>query len=148
MNDMLVHGTAVKINDRGVLLRGKSGSGKSDLALILVDRGGTLISDDQVLLAETDGTLVMEPPTSLAGLLEVRGLGIVQVPYEASMHLDLIVDLRPRTDIERLPEKQFEEYHGIKIPKITLHAFEQSTPIKIELMLAKKNTVLDIDVLP
>ena len=145
---MFVHGTAVKINNKGVLLRGKSGSGKSDLALILIERGGILISDDQVLLTETDGMLVMCPPTSLAGLLEVRGVGIVQMPYEGGVNLDLIVDLRSRTDIERLPEKQVEEYHSIQIPKIILHAFDQSTPIKIELMLAKKSTVLDIDVLP
>ncbi len=74
-----VHASAVTIGDSGVLLRGPSGSGKSDLALRLIDGGARLVADDRVDIYQTRDGLMMAPPESLAGLLEVRGLGIADV---------------------------------------------------------------------
>ncbi|UTW55232.1 HPr kinase/phosphorylase [Kordiimonas sp. SCSIO 12610] len=144
-----IYGTALKYGDKGILLRGPSGSGKSDLALRLIDRGAVLVSDDQVIITQAESKLRMSAPDQLKGLLEVRGVGIVQVPCAASQRLDLVVDLIPRDQVERLPEVSpnmpTEVICGVAFPKLALYSFDHSTPIKIELVLAKKYTVLDID---
>ncbi|MHA1114324.1 MAG: HPr kinase/phosphorylase, partial [Alphaproteobacteria bacterium] len=85
----LVHATCVSLWGAGILLRGPSGSGKSDLALRLIDGGAVLVADDQVSLELRDGGLFASPPAATAGKLEVRGVGIVTVPFdeEAPMRL-------------------------------------------------------------
>jgi len=145
MDDMLVHGTAVKLNNKGLLIKGCSGSGKSDLALRLINEGAVLISDDQVIVKQVGECVEMAPPKQLQGLLEVRGIGIIKVPYDARCHLEMIVELRARGDIDRLPEAEIEEYFGVSLPKIRLHAFDHSTPLKIDLMLNGKYPVVTID---
>src|SRR5690606_18170052 len=75
---LLIHATCVVIGEIGVILRGPSGSGKSDLALRLVDTGGLLVADDQVFLSVENGALVARAPPTISGKLEVRGLGIVE----------------------------------------------------------------------
>ena len=142
---MLVHGTAVRFEGKGLLIKGPSGSGKSDLALRLIDKGAVLVRDDQQLIRQTDKGLEMATPERLQGLLEVRGVGIVQVPYEVTCQMEMIVTLKERKDIDRLPNTQFDKYFGIQIPKICLHAFDQSAPLKISLMLTEKYPIVDID---
>ena len=80
----LLHATAISINGQAVLLIGPPGSGKSDLALRLIDRGALLIADDQVALTEVDGVLHASAPAATAGLIEVRGLGIAAVAHGAA----------------------------------------------------------------
>lgn len=121
----LMHGTCVLFEGRGVLLLGPSGSGKSDMALRLIDEseaGGLpakLVADDQVLVNREDGALVASPPPALAGLMEVRGLGIIPVENALRAPLCLVVELKSADAIERLPEPatQVMRILGIDIPK-------------------------------
>ncbi len=129
----LVHGTVVDIAGRGVLLRGPSGSGKSDLALRLIDRGACLISDDQTYLQKRTKGLYATAPKRLRGFMEVRGIGLVSMPVTGGSFLKLIVDLVGGNSVPRLPENQQVLLCDQKIHQISLNAFEYSVPIKIEL---------------
>lgn len=131
-----IHGTCVLLSDIGVLLRGESGRGKSDLALRLIDGGARLVSDDRVALRAGAGRLTASAPPMLAGLLEVRGVGILPVPSVASADVALVVDLVPRDGVERLPQAETEILMGIALPRLGLHAFDASTPAKIRLAAA------------
>ena len=135
------HGTIVDIAGHGTLLRGPSGCGKSDLALRLIDRGATLVADDQYLLRPSRRGLVAFAPDNLYGLLEVRGMGIISVPAIKTTLVGLVVDLIPSSDIPRLPDKQNADLDGYLIPRLSLNAFESSTPIKIELAAADPDRI-------
>jgi HPr kinase/phosphorylase len=125
----LVHGTAVAINGSAVLLTGKSGSGKSDLALRLVDRGAALIGDDYVEVGGDDP--IVAAKTAIAGKIEIRGVGIIGMPYAASAPLRLVVELGE--DGERLPASwPLAEVGGWSVPKLKLNAFAASAPLKVE----------------
>ena len=130
-----VHGTSIALGRDGVLLRGPSGSGKSDLALRLIDAGATLIADDQTELRRRNGRLEMRAPATLEGLLEVRGLGIVRVPCVQDVPLRLVIDLvRPGT-VGRLPEPRFVEFDGLSFPLLELAPFEVSAAAKLRVAL-------------
>ncbi len=133
---ILVHGTTVALDGDGVLLRGPSGSGKSDLALRLIDGGGRLVSDDQTEFTREALGLVARSPRTIAGRIEVRGVGILKVPTVPSAPIRLVVDLVVPDRVERLPEPQFSEYLECRIPLLALAPFEASTPAKIRLALA------------
>ncbi len=115
---LLVHGTAVAIDGEAVLLRGPSGAGKSDLGLRLIDGGADLVADDQALLRLEGARVMVHAPDAIAGMIEVRGVGIVRVDAVAGAPLALIVDLLPSGEIERLPEPRFEAVLGIAVPLI------------------------------
>jgi HPr kinase/phosphorylase len=129
-----IHATAVAIDGRGVLLLGPSGAGKSDLALRLIDRGARLIADDRVDLARDGTSVTLSAPARIAGLLEVRGLGILRYPCVAAP-LTLAVELVAAETVERLPERDAELFCGMAIPILRLAPFEVSAPIKVELAL-------------
>jgi serine kinase of HPr protein (carbohydrate metabolism regulator) len=128
-----VHGTCVSINGNGVLMRGPSGSGKSDLALRLIDGGGLLVADDQVEIDRRDGCLWAAPPATLAGLLEVRGVGILQLCHCAPARVVLLVDLVAADKVERLPAPANEEVLGVALPGIALDPWEVSAAAKVRL---------------
>jgi HPr kinase/phosphorylase len=130
-----VHGTSVALGGDGILLRGPSGSGKSDLALRLSDEGGRLIADDQTELRLSGDDVSMAAPATIAGRMEVRGIGILRVPAVAAAPLRLVVDLVPGTAIERLPEPATCDYLDRRFPLIQLAAFEASAPAKLRLAL-------------
>lgn len=139
-----VHATCVALragrNWRGILLRGPSGAGKSDLALRLVEAGGRLVADDQTALVQQGRGLVATPPGTLAGLLEVRGVGIVKLGRAqllARATIALLVDLVPPDRIERLPDRARETLFGVDLPVVTLAPFEASAPAKLRLALAR-----------
>ena len=134
-DSLLIHATSVAIGGVAVLLQGASGSGKSDLALRLIDAGARLIADDQSELIRRGGALVARAPAAIAGLMEVRGLGIVQVETEAEAPVALIVDLVPSDRIERLPMPRTENLLGIAVPLIELAPFEPSAAAKLRLAL-------------
>tara|TARA_R110001606_G_scaffold85766_6_gene194403 strand:+ start:3093 stop:3548 length:456 start_codon:yes stop_codon:yes gene_type:complete len=137
-----MHATAVAISGVGVMIRGKSGSGKSDLALRLIDRGATLIGDDYVEIRRRDGKLLLSPPSSLAGKLEVRSLGILECDHVSDIELKLVIDLKE--DPDRFPlDKQVMILLGIAAPFCTLDAMETSAAIKAELALQR--IMQDID---
>ena len=89
--------------DCGVLLLGESGAGKSDLALRLIAGGAQLVADDRVELFARDETLWAHPPKTLAGLIEVRGVGILSLPFEPEARVGLVVQLVPRGKMPRMP---------------------------------------------
>jgi len=130
---MRVHATCVLIEETGVLLRGPSGSGKSDLALRLIDQGAVLVADDQVLLRREGEQLLADPPEILAGLLEVRGLGILKFPYRAPVSVGLVIDLEEPDKIERMPEPETVSLLDKAIPLYRVTAREASAPIKVRL---------------
>jgi HPr kinase/phosphorylase len=99
-----VHATAVLFGAAGVLIRGPSGAGKSSLAWRLIRRGAILVADDRVHLSACNGRLLATAPEALAGKLELRGGGILRVPFERSAVIKLVVDVVPEADLERLPE--------------------------------------------
>jgi HPr kinase/phosphorylase len=130
-----VHGSVVSLSETAVLLRGPSGSGKSDLALRLIDGGAKLVADDRVDLARKGAALVASAPAPLAGLLEVRGLGILKFPHLKSAPVGLVVDLVPPQAIERLPERQTCDLDGATLPLLRLAPFEASALPKLRLAL-------------
>tara|TARA_R110000787_G_scaffold9192_1_gene32291 strand:+ start:709 stop:1161 length:453 start_codon:yes stop_codon:yes gene_type:complete len=131
-----IHASCVAVEGRAVLLRGPSGSGKSDLALRLIDSGAILVADDQVVLEAIDGVLFASPPAPLAGKIEVRGIGIVEDQPWRRAPVALVVDLVPPDRVERLPEPQTCLLDGGELPCFPLAAFEASAPAKIRLALA------------
>ncbi len=133
---VLVHATSVAIGGRAVLLRGPSGSGKSDLALRLIDAGARLIADDQSVLTADAGAIWVSAPQPIAGLIEVRGIGIVRVETIAAAPLALLVDLVPPERVERLPEPCSETILGLALPRVAAAPFEASAPAKLRLLLA------------
>ena len=132
----LVHATCVEIDGAAVLLRGPSGSGKSDLALRLIDGGARLVADDQVQLSVLRGELVATAPTVLAGRLEVRGLGLIDLPpsqHVPHSRVALAIDLGPT--VMRLPDQDAVDLAGIVIPRVVLAPFETSAAAKVRLAL-------------
>ncbi len=134
-----VHATCVAIEDSGAwhaaLLRGPSGSGKSDLALRLVDAGARLVADDQTVLAAAEGRVLASPPDSIAGRMEVRGVGILEFPFLSAVPLALVCDLCDPSDVPRLPEADRVMLAGIEIPRLRVAALESSAPAKVRLGL-------------
>lgn len=121
-----VHATAVLLGDAGVLLRGPSGAGKSTSALSLIahwraqGRFATLVADDRVLLERRHGRVVIRSPRRLSGLVEARGLGILQTAFEPAAVLRLVVDLLPEGTAARMPESQDSsaELVGVILPRL------------------------------
>jgi HPr kinase/phosphorylase len=135
-----VHGTSVAFGGDGILLQGPSGSGKSDLALRLIDAGALLVADDQTELTLAGDGVRMSAPAAVAGRIEVRGLGILRVPSAPSTVLRLAVMLVAAQQIERLPEPQFCELLGRSVPLLALAPFEASAPAKLKLALRAYRT--------
>lgn len=128
-----VHASCVAIDGRAVLIAGPSGSGKSDLALRLIDRGAALVSDDYTEVVAIGGRLVASPPPTIAGRIEMRGVGLLDMRFEEGVPVCLLVDLdRPP---ERLPEGAETEVAGLDVPVIGLAAHEASAPLKVETAL-------------
>ena len=141
---MYMHATCVALKEgrswRALLLRGPSGAGKSDVALRLLEAGGRLIADDQTHLAKVGRALIATPPQSLAGLIEVRGIGIVKLgrgQLLARAPLALLVDLVRPDQVERMPEPAREKVLGIDLPKVALAPFEASIVTKLRLALGR-----------
>lgn len=130
-----IHATCVATDAGGVLLLGPSGSGKSDLALRLIDRGAKLVSDDQVAVRCEDGKLFASTTGAMFGKLEVRGVGICDVPAQRETLVTLIVRLGDER--ERLPDTPTEILEGIPLPLLRLAPHRATAPIKIELALSQ-----------
>jgi serine kinase of HPr protein (carbohydrate metabolism regulator) len=145
MKTMTVHGTCVALGESGALIRGSSGSGKSDLALRFLylpsDRLGAapaLIADDQVALRRQGHRILASCPPPLAGKIEVRGCGIARLsPAAAEAELRLIVDLDWTGDRPRFPENtEWETVMDVPIRRVVLDPFEPSAPIKLALAMS------------
>ena len=129
-----VHTSCVAIGGKAVLIGGRSGRGKSDLALRLIDRGARLVSDDYTFLRRSGAKLLASAPDTIRGKIEVRGVGILEFPAERDVPVGLLVDLD--MDPTRLPaEPERRSVAGVAIPVVGLSAHEASAPIKVEAAL-------------
>lgn len=146
MSRETIHGTCVALGRTAALLRGPSGSGKSDLALrflFLARRGPAaleapkLVADDQVLLSREGSVIRVRPPDTITGKLEVRGIGIVEVKWASDADLALVVDLVAPDQIERMPPHETIEILGLRVERLKLTPFEVSAPIKLAAAMAR-----------
>ncbi len=133
---VILHGSAVLLKSVDfqpsvVFLRGLSGSGKSDLALRLIEDGGQLICDDQVHFERRQDKIFASAVDAIRGLLEVRGVGLLHMPVADPSRLRLIVDLVAREDVPRLPEMETVDILGVPVPRFRLNAFEVSAALKV-----------------
>lgn len=126
-----IHASCISIGSRGVLLMGKSGSGKSDVALRLMARGGMLVADDQVILSEENGALIASVDPAIRGLIEIHGVGLVKFPVANNIPVRLAVHLVSLQEMEHIPSPQTYETLGVTIPLISIYGFDSSTPDKI-----------------
>lgn len=131
------------VEDAGILILGGSGSGKSDLMLRLIASGSVLVADDRTDLTIEEGVLIASPPASLAGLIEVRGIGVIRLPHQARAAIALAVDLIPGEPPERMPQAlRYRLPAGLSMPEsawpalIRLNPFENSAPAKIAAAVA------------
>ncbi|MEX0696578.1 MAG: hypothetical protein WD099_03470 [Dongiaceae bacterium] len=134
-----VHGTCVVLDGIGVLIRGPSGSGKSDLALRLIDGGARLVADDLTELRRRGAGVVAAAPAGAAaaarGRIELRGAGILPVPSAAEAMLGLVLDLVRPDQVERLPAPAAWTCLGVALPVLALDPFAASAAAKVRLVL-------------
>jgi serine kinase of HPr protein (carbohydrate metabolism regulator) len=131
-----LHATTVSVRGRAVLIEGVSGAGKTDLALRLIDRGAALVSDDYSIVRRLGASVVATAPATIAGKIEVRGVGIIEMPHATEAPVALIVTLGEPAS--RLPEPGLaRQILGIEIPLLALDGHEASAPIKVELALSR-----------
>jgi serine kinase of HPr protein (carbohydrate metabolism regulator) len=129
-----VHASSVAVDGRAVLITGPSGSGKSDLTLRLLDRGFTLVSDDQTIVRREGDRLIATAPATIAGKLEIRGIGIVEMETVSEVPVALLVELT--SEIRRLPDDSRERpVLGVPLPLVSVDALTASAPSKVALAL-------------
>lgn len=122
------------MDGRAVLISGSSGSGKSDLALRLLDRGFTLVSDDQTIVRREGDRLIAAAPPAIAGKLEIRGIGIIDMESVSDLPIALLVELT--SDIQRLPDENRERpLLGVRLPLVSIDAMAASAASKVSLAL-------------
>jgi HPr kinase/phosphorylase len=140
----LVHATCIALGESAAVFVGPSGAGKSDLALRCVMQSASLegrmtsarlVADDQVILERRASSIWVRAPTAIAGKIEVRGVGIVDMPHVPEARLRLVVQLVGADDIERLPEPSVINMLGLTLPAIQIAPLEASAPFKVILAL-------------
>jgi HPr kinase/phosphorylase len=146
---MRVHATTVSLNGTAVMIRGAAGTGKSDLALQLLEASGTglsgkniavtLVSDDQTILQRGEDAVLTSAPDTILGLLEVRGQDVLNVDTVQNVPLVLVVDLRPASQIERLPqpEDMLTQILGLAIPNIAIDPSKPSAAARVRVAWAR-----------
>lgn len=135
---MLIQASAVAIEGRAVILEGPPGSGKSSLALSLIDRGASLIGDDGVMLARGGDRLLASPPPNIAGLLEIRGVGLVSLPTVADVPVALVLTLVGEGHAERLPGMLVtRDYLGVAIPVLPFVPGDKAPAVRTEWALRR-----------
>ncbi len=129
-----LHASTVAVDGRAVLISGPSGSGKSDLALRLIDRGFTLVSDDQTIVKRDGDRLLATAPPTIAGKIEIRGIGIVEMERSSDVPVALWIELT--SDIQRIPDDSRERpILGVSLPLVSIDAMTASAPAKVALAL-------------
>jgi serine kinase of HPr protein (carbohydrate metabolism regulator) len=129
-----LHASTVALNGRAVVISGPSGSGKSDLALRLLDHGFILVSDDRTIVHRDGERLVASAPATIKGKLEVRGIGVVDVEQVDDVPVALVVELT--STIQRMPDDgQERQILGVHLPLINVDAMTASAPSKVAMAL-------------
>ena len=129
-----IHASCVAADGKAVLICGPSGAGKSDMALRLIDRGFTLVSDDQTIVRKAGERLIATAPPTIAGKLEIRGIGIVDMETQTDVPVGLIVELT--SELQRLPDDSRQRtILGLPVPLISVDAMTASAPSKVALAL-------------
>ena len=129
-----IHASTVAAEGRAVVISGPSGAGKSDLALRMLDRGFSLVSDDQTTIRRDGDRLIASAPPNIAGKLEIRGVGIVDMDVLKDVPIALFVELT--SEIQRLPDDSRERpLLGVRLPLISIDAMTASAPSKVALAL-------------
>lgn len=128
-----IHATFISLKNKGILLIGKSGVGKSDLALrMIMDYGAVLVADDRVNIEYINGEIYGSAPKEIFGLLEIRNVGIGKFKTKEKEKIYLCVELSDNKDeLERLPDEEFADFLGVSVTKIKLYPFDCSTICKI-----------------
>ncbi|WP_373475784.1 HPr kinase/phosphorylase [Sphingorhabdus sp.] len=144
MTAISVHATAIAINYHGVLLVGPSGSGKSDLALRLIDRGAVLVSDDIVYVEQSEGKPLLRAAPNIEGRIELRGVGIIEVLHTKYAAMRMVAEMAP--SYERIPPENLStDIAGYSVPLVKIAALEASAPLKVEYAL---RSIVDADIWP
>ncbi len=138
-----VHATCIEIDGMAVLLRGPPGSGKSDLALRLIDSGARLIADDYTEISVYQGRLIARAPENIRGLIEVRGIGVLNVGSPVQATVGVVIDLVHVDEIERLPEAATTVLMDQALPLFKLSSFQSSTAAKIRLIVRQIKGEID-----
>jgi HPr kinase/phosphorylase len=127
-----LHGNCLWVNETGVLILGDAASGKTELALAMINSGrGTLVADDQVIIEREHKILMARPPEGLQGLMQIHGIGIVNFDYIVPVPLHLIIELVPHADVPLIPEKSEKEIQGLSLPLLKLAGHEASSADKL-----------------
>lgn len=135
-----IHASAVSLDGRGILIRGRAGSGKSSLAMALIDErrsGARLVADDRVALSEDEGRILARAPERLAGLIEVRGVGIVRLDHLDEAEIAFVVDLVEPSSCPRFPEEadRRTEILGRTLPRLFLPIGASDGPVRLRMAL-------------
>jgi len=143
--DAPVHASAVTVRGAGILVRGASGAGKSSLVLSILHAEGDaacLVADDRMCLARRGTVVVARPPREIAGLIEVRGQGVLRLPYVAEAPLALVVDLAPVEACPRYPEgdERVATILGVVLPRIWLAVGAPDGPARVAFALATRHS--------
>lgn len=134
---LTIHASCVALAGEAVLLRGPSGSGKSDLAFRLIEAGARLVADDRTILHAANARLVASAPEGIRGLIEIRGLGPVPLLPAPPTPVALLVDLVPHAQVPRLPDPDHEILLGLLLPRLALDPFAASAASVVRLALAR-----------
>ena len=135
-----IHATTIGIEGAGIILRGPSGSGKSDFALRMIDDGASLIADDQTMLFVENNRLMAQSPPEIAGKMEIRGVGIVQMNAPSAVPVALVVELVDESEVPRVPTFDPVELVGFSVPVMHLAPFELSATVKLKIALRNMPT--------
>jgi HPr kinase/phosphorylase len=147
MPETCIHATCVDVDGHGILILGRPGSGKSDLALRLIDEPGCgltgverrsfLVADDQVVIERTSFGIVARPPAALEGRIEVRGIGILDIAFHAETTLCLLVRLMDASAIDRMPGpgEGVEDVLGVTLPLARIDPRHASAPARVRAAL-------------
>lgn len=145
MNSISRHGNVLAIGHCGILIEGSSGSGKSSLAMGLIERAercglnAAFVADDRFLLTSNEGKLIANVPDTIAGKIEVRGYGIVDLPHQHSCEISVVVRIKADEDIKRMPEKSSVLIQNISLPLVEVPARHEEAAARIVFAWLKDN---------
>lgn len=145
------HACALEINETGILIKGASGSGKTSLMLGLLERAtlenmnAFMITDDQVFLKREHNSLIASAPQAIAGMVELRGYGIMEKCHKPSSNLDLVVEITEDKRIDRMPEKKYYIFEGLKLPMLEVPLRHENQAVRIIFAWLYENADLQVD---